>query len=104
MALMITSSETGNGSIVLTKVNTNLTADNFIVTPAEQQELLEALARNLDFTLVDRVERESLVKLVEEIEDDPNMYDVARGWKAWQDHAEALASAVSSALRVETEV
>lgn len=69
------------------------------LNPDEQRELLETLARANSFALVDQAEQQTLRELVEEVEDDPNVYDVARGWKAWQDRAEALASAVTQALK-----
>lgn len=68
----------------------------------EQRELLEALARMHGMSLVDREERRSLLALAEEVDDDPNDYSTgSEAWGAWQDRAEALASAVTSALRIE---
>jgi hypothetical protein len=67
------------------------------ITIPEAVEALETLARILDFSLVDHVERQSLLELAEEVQ-------AARGPYTIRDVAQAgvaLADAVSAALRVE---
>jgi hypothetical protein len=74
-------------------------AQTVVLDLAEQRALLEGLARIQGFTLVDHTERESLLALAVEADEDDNEYSSpTAAWTAWQDRCEALASAVASAL------
>lgn len=67
---------------------------------SEAPQVLQDLARILGYTLVDREERASLVTLCQEIENHPNDFKHgSEAWAHWQGAAEALAAAVTSALR-----
>lgn len=94
--MTITMSETPDGHIRAAVDNDDVVFD---ITPGDALVAMEAFARVLGFTLVDRVERASLQELVTEIEADS--YRINSN-AAWQYRAEALAAAVSSALRFET--
>lgn len=98
MTLQIADSETRNGSIVLATVNPNSSVDSLIINRDEQVRLLETLARMLDYTLVDREERKSLLALTAEVDQEGG--HTGDGWVRL---AEALAAAVSSALRFEND-
>jgi hypothetical protein len=67
------------------------------ITEADAVEILETLARILDYTLVDREERRELLELAEEIEDGR---EYAPEFRLPQT-ARALATAVNQVLRAE---
>lgn len=93
-------SEPDTAFVVVHKQESAHYAQTIRLNSDEQRELLEALARIHGMSLVDREERRSLLALAEEVDDDPNDYSTgSEAWGAWQDRAEALASAVSSALK-----
>lgn len=89
------------GYVVIIRQNNELSAtEPLALGHRDQRELLEVLARIHDFTLIDREERKELQALVDEVDEDDNQYDNAtQAWTSWQDRAEALASAVRSAMR-----
>lgn len=88
--------DTTGGSAVLERVESGA---SFYLPAAEARQVLESLARIFDFTLVDRDERRGLLELVEEITEHPNDFSTpSAGWTHWQDAAEALAEALTSAV------
>lgn len=65
----------------------------------EQRELLETLARIHGFTLVDHVERRSLMALIDEALDEDYDGDISLPAVDWRVLAKTLASTVADALR-----
>lgn len=71
------------------------------ITEAEGVELLETLARILDYTLIDHVERRELLELATEIDSPPEYASVGQAVSAQEDAAAALATAVLQSLRAD---
>lgn len=95
MTMTITETTANRIEVVKPGTGTGIQLD-----PDEQRELLEAFARIHGFSLVDREERKGLLALCEEVDEDDNDYATgSAAWTAWQDRCEALAEAVTSALR-----
>jgi hypothetical protein len=73
------------------------------ITEADAVEILETLARILDYTLVDREERRELLELAEEINhpERQGYASVGEAVGSQERAADALATAVSQVLRTE---
>lgn len=76
--MIIKEPTTGRGLVTLTN---DMTTQTITLTQHDQREVLEALARIHGFTLVGHQERQELLALARNIEDEEN--DFATGSAAW---------------------